>query len=76
MTTPHHAALARAIKIAETQAKLAAAIGTTQSLVGYWLTRSKRGVPAEWVLKVEAATGVSRHELRPDLYPTAETEAA
>lgn len=26
-------------------------------------------VPAERVLAVEAATGVPRHELRPDLYP-------
>jgi len=26
-------------------------------------------VPAERVLEVEKATGVSRHELRPDLYP-------
>jgi DNA-binding transcriptional regulator YdaS (Cro superfamily) len=24
---------------------------------------------AEMVLKVEAATGISRHELRPDIYP-------
>lgn len=28
-----------------------------------------RQVPAERVLEVERATGVSRHELRPDLYP-------
>jgi len=26
-------------------------------------------VPAERVLQIEKATGVSRHELRPDLYP-------
>ncbi|UUX38862.1 helix-turn-helix domain-containing protein [Burkholderia contaminans] len=26
-------------------------------------------VPAERVLAIEAATGISRHELRPDLYP-------
>lgn len=26
-------------------------------------------LPAEYVLKVEAATGVSRHILRPDIYP-------
>ena len=26
-------------------------------------------VPSERVLDVEAATGVSRHDLRPDLYP-------
>ncbi len=26
-------------------------------------------MPAEFVLKAEAATGVSRHDLRPDIYP-------
>jgi DNA-binding transcriptional regulator YdaS (Cro superfamily) len=51
------------------QKSLAARIGTTQSLVWYWLARSKRGVPGEYVLPIEAATGVSRHALRPDLYP-------
>jgi DNA-binding transcriptional regulator YdaS (Cro superfamily) len=29
-------------------------------------------VPAERVLPVEAATGIPRHELRPDLYPVQE----
>lgn len=38
----------------------------TGKAVAKWITE---GVPAERVLKVEAATGVSRHELRPDLYP-------
>lgn len=75
MTTSHHVALAKAIERLKTQAGLAEAVGTTQSLVGYWLNKSKRGVPAEWVLRVEAASGVSRHELRPDLYPVAETRA-
>lgn len=27
-------------------------------------------VPAERVIEVERVTGISRHELRPDLYPT------
>ena len=26
-------------------------------------------MPAEYVLRTEAATGVSRHDLRPDIYP-------
>lgn len=70
MTTPKHPILAKAISKTElkTQAGLAQAIGTSQSLVGYWLNKSQRGVPAEWVAKVEAATGIPRHELRPDLY--------
>jgi DNA-binding transcriptional regulator YdaS (Cro superfamily) len=33
-----------------------------------WLNSSKR-LPAEHVLAVEAATGISRHLLRPDIYP-------
>jgi DNA-binding transcriptional regulator YdaS (Cro superfamily) len=75
--SPNHAALKRAIAEAETQAGLAKAIGTSQALVGYWLRKSRRGVPAEWVAKIEQATGVPRHELRPDLFsaPSRETAA-
>ena len=32
-----------------------------------WLKKNR--VPAERVLAVEKATGVPRHQLRPDLYP-------
>jgi len=42
--------------------------GVAQPSVFKWLTRGKV-LPAEFVLKVEAATGVSRHDLRPDIYP-------
>lgn len=35
----------------------------------YALFQHKRPCPAGLVLPIEAATGVSRHELRPDLYP-------
>lgn len=38
-------------------------------------TYSWRRVPAERVLALEAASGISRHDLRPDLYPR-EDEAA
>jgi DNA-binding transcriptional regulator YdaS (Cro superfamily) len=48
---------------------LADRIGTTQSQVWYWLTRSKRGVPAEFASKIEEATGVPRSDLRPDIWP-------
>lgn len=64
-------ALRRACKLIGGQKPLAKAIGTTQSQVWYWLERSKRGIPAEFVLPIERATGVSRHDLRPDLYPPA-----
>lgn len=33
-------------------------------------------VPAERVLAIEAATGVSRHQLRPDIYPKDNEQAA
>lgn len=68
-------ALKRACEVAGGQKPLADRIGTTQSQVWYWLTRSKRGVPAEFVLPIERETGVSRGELRPDLWP-AGTETA
>jgi DNA-binding transcriptional regulator YdaS (Cro superfamily) len=51
---------------AGSQAALAAALGVGPMAVQGW---KKRGIPAEWVLKVEAVTGVSRHDIRPDLYP-------
>lgn len=38
--------------------------GITPQAISQW-----KRVPAERVLEVERATGVSRHELRPDLYP-------
>lgn len=41
-----------------------------QSTVWEWLNGAEpRRIPAEHVLKVEAATRVSRSDLRPDLYP-------
>lgn len=68
-------ALKRACEIAGGQKPLADRIKTTQSQVWYWLMRSKKGVPAEFVLPIESATGVSRSELRPDLYPAESVEA-
>lgn len=61
-------ALLRAIEKAGSQAKLADLLGIGQTAISNWLNRES-GVPAERVLKIEEATGVSRHELRPDLYP-------
>ena len=63
-------ALKRACEVAGGQKPLADRIGTTQSQVWYWLRRSKKGAPAEFVIRIEEATGVPRRELRPDLYPT------
>lgn len=64
-------ALKRAIEIAGGQAALARKIGKTQAHVWNWLNRDGR-VPAEVVISVEKAVDgkVTRHDLRPDLYPT------
>ena len=46
------------------QAHIARALGITRAAVCHW-----RRVPAERVLAVEHATGIPRHELRPDIFP-------
>lgn len=61
-------ALNRAVKIAGSDTALAAAIGTTPQLVRYWKRFAKNGASAAFAQKIEAATGVPRHELRPDIF--------
>jgi TorA maturation chaperone TorD len=63
-------ALAAAVDLVGGQAKLARILGVTQPNVWHWLHKAER-VPGEYVLKIEEATAgkVSRHDLRPDLYP-------
>lgn len=46
------------------QRRLAAALGITPHAFHRWTQ-----VPAERVLSVERYTGISRHDLRPDIYP-------
>lgn len=57
-------ALVRAVEAAGGYAALARKLGKTRGGLWQW-----KRVPAERVLAVEAATGISRHDLRPDLYP-------
>lgn len=61
-------ALKEAISRLKTQTALARLVGVAQPSVSDWVRRMGR-LPAEHVLKVEQATGVSRHDLRPDIYP-------
>ena len=61
--------LAKAVEVAGGQTALAEKIGVKQQLVWHWLYRRPGGVPAEYVLPIERETGVSRHDLRPDIYP-------
>jgi DNA-binding transcriptional regulator YdaS (Cro superfamily) len=71
-----NAALKRACAASGGQKPLAERIGTTQSMIWYWLERAKKGVPGEFVIPIEQATGISRHDLRPDLYPKERRRAA
>jgi DNA-binding transcriptional regulator YdaS (Cro superfamily) len=68
-------AMRRACDSVGGQANLARLLSVTAQAIHLWV---KTGVcPAKRALAIEAATGgaVTRHELRPDLYPR-ETEAA
>jgi len=51
--------------------KLARAVGLKHSSVWAW-----KRVPAEHAKAVEQATGIPRHELRPDLWEAPDKEAA
>lgn len=57
----------RAVMAAGSQSSLARTLKCTPQNVQRMCAAGH--VPAKHVLKIEAATGVSRHELRPDLYP-------
>ncbi|MBU1605800.1 MAG: helix-turn-helix domain-containing protein [Alphaproteobacteria bacterium] len=61
-------ALALAVDRIGGQSALGRLVEVSQASVWRWLEKGKP-LPAEHVLKVEAATGISRHDLRPDLYP-------
>lgn len=57
------------------QAQLARELGVSIQFVNQWV-RGSRPVPARHVLAIEAATGVSRHDLRPDIFGPAPTSEA
>lgn len=59
-------ALKQAIDTAGSQTSLARLLNISPQRVQSW---TKKRLPAEWVIRVEKETGVSRSELRPDLYP-------
>ncbi len=68
-------ALRRAKEKLGSEQALADVVGVKQPSVNYMLRSGKR-VPAEWCIPVEEATGITRHALRPDLYPIEDSEAA
>ena len=57
----------------KSQVAVARAVGVSPQAVSEILRRGQR-VPAEWCLAIETATAgaVTRHDLRPDLYPSKE----
>lgn len=63
-----HKAFRRAVAFSGSQSALARAIGQNQQNISNWM-KWRWACPAYVVEAVEAATGVSRHDLRPDLYP-------
>jgi DNA-binding transcriptional regulator YdaS (Cro superfamily) len=68
--TDRKEALDRAIKAAGGLAGLAKPLGISVQAVSQW-----DEVPPLRVLAVETVSGVSRYELRPDLYPREPAEA-
>lgn len=60
-------ALSSAIKAAGGATALGRALRITHAAILKW-----KRTPAERVLEVERITGVSRHDLRPDIYPRSE----
>lgn len=67
-------ALQKAIATLGGQVKLADAIQTSQQNISNWLRTGK--VAPDKVILIEKVTGVSRHELRPDIYPSEESKQA
>lgn len=64
-------ALEKAIEAAGTSKALAELLGVTAQAISQW-----DRAPTMRVLEIERLTGVSRHDLRPDIYPRESNEAA
>ena len=64
-------ALALAVRKSGSQSAFGRLLGKRQSSVREWLKAGQ--LPPEHCLIVEAATGISRHALRPDIYPDERT---
>lgn len=71
--TPHDALKAVRAKF-RSDPDMAAAFNVSQPTVWRWINQIKR-LPPQYVLTAEALTGVSRHLLRPDIYPVETSHA-
>lgn len=70
MTLGHTQAMSEQLKgrmreMGLTQASIASACGVTQAAVARWMSRR---IPAEQVKQLSEITGLSPHELRPDVF--------
>lgn len=59
---------ANAVDRAGSQSEFERLTGARQQSVSNWL-RKRKLLPGEFVLTTERELGISRHDLRPDLYP-------
>ncbi|WP_102945697.1 YdaS family helix-turn-helix protein [Stenotrophomonas sp. VV52] len=67
-------ALDKAVKAAGGVTSLADSLGVVQSTVSNW--RKRRRVPPGHVIRIEGVTGVSRHELCPEVFGPANGQAS
>jgi DNA-binding transcriptional regulator YdaS (Cro superfamily) len=67
-------AIRKAVKAAGSQAALSRLLGVTQPTVSGWC--KGRELTDKHVLTIERELGISRHDLRPDLYPRETAPAA
>jgi len=68
-------AIAKAVEACGGQVPLAKILEVNPSLISQWVT-GRLDVAARHVLRIEAATGVSRHDLRPDVFGPAPAKKA
>lgn len=58
-----------ALDKAGSQSRLAEVCGVSQPTVWGWINKGNARVPGEYVLLIEKELDLSRHDVRPDLYP-------
>lgn len=61
--------LKKAIGVLGTASQLAEALNVSNMTISQWKNKYNGMVPAERVIPIYKVTGVTPHELRPDLYP-------
>lgn len=67
-------ALVILVSRAGSQYELGNALGVSQATVSRWILDAHQ-IPAEHAIPAEVLYGVSRHDLRPDIYPREEGDA-